>query len=114
MKTTCIMCPMGCQLDIEDKNGIIVVSGNTCKRGEVYGKEEFTHPQRTVTSLVRRADGGLVSVKTSVGVPKEKIFDVLNRLKAIVAPADCKIGDALENNIIGTGADIVVTGIAVK
>lgn len=37
MKTICIMCPMGCPLDINKVDGKIVVTGNTCKRGEIYG-----------------------------------------------------------------------------
>lgn len=44
MKTICIMCPMGCPLEIENNNGQIKVSGNTCKRGEIYGAQEFTAP----------------------------------------------------------------------
>lgn len=37
---------MGCPLTIEEVNGEVVVSGNTCKRGAMYGKEEYTHPKR--------------------------------------------------------------------
>jgi CxxC motif-containing protein len=105
---------MGCSLEIEENNGVLSVSGNNCKRGEIYGKEEYTHPKRTVTSLVRRADGVMVSVKTSDGVPKEQMFEVVNRLKNITAPLDCAVGDVLEKNVLGSGADIIVTGIAEK
>ena len=41
MNTICIMCPMGCSLTIEEIDGQVVVKGNTCKRGEIYGKEEY-------------------------------------------------------------------------
>ena len=51
---TCISCPLGCPLKVEtDENGAVLqVTGNTCKRGEVYGKKEVTAPERTVTSTV--------------------------------------------------------------
>ena len=45
---TCISCPLGCPLKVEtDENGAVLqVTGNTCKRGEVYGKKEVTAPER--------------------------------------------------------------------
>ena len=40
-KLTCIGCPMGCQLQVIIKDGIVEkVTGNTCKRGADYGKKE--------------------------------------------------------------------------
>ena len=40
-KLTCIGCPMGCQLQVIIKKGIVEkVTGNTCKRGADYGKKE--------------------------------------------------------------------------
>ena len=51
---------MGCPLEIENNNGQIKVSGNPCKRGEIYGAQEFTAPKRVVTSLVRLSTGGVV------------------------------------------------------
>ena len=36
-KLTCIGCPMGCQLQVIIKDGIVEkVTGNTCKRGADY------------------------------------------------------------------------------
>ena len=66
-KLTYIGCPMGCQLQIIIKDGIVEkVTGNTCKRGADYGKKEVTDPTRIVTSTVRVQGGTLpvVSVKT--------------------------------------------------
>lgn len=63
MKTICIMCPMGCPLDINKVDDKIVVTGNTCKRGEIYGTQEFTAPKRVVTSLVRLTSAALFPSK---------------------------------------------------
>lgn len=65
---------MGCSLTIEEIDGQVVVKGNTCKRGEIYGKEEYTHPKRSVTTLVQLESGGVASVKTTTTVPKERIL----------------------------------------
>lgn len=110
MKTICINCPMGCPLEITEENGEIKVKGNTCKRGLEYGISEYTRPVRTVTTLVRSSDGRPVSVKTSRPVPKERIFDVLEHIRSVTVPADCAVGDVAERDIMGLGADLIVTG----
>ena len=46
-KLTCIGCPMGCPLTVV-MNGkeVVGVTGNTCKRGDVYARKEVTNPTR--------------------------------------------------------------------
>ena len=110
MKTICVMCPLGCPLDIEEVGDEIKVVGNTCKRGEVYGKAEYTRPVRSVTTLVRTASGEVVSVKTSAPVPKDKIFDIIALIGSLVVSDDVAIGDVALENALDLGVDIVVTG----
>lgn len=110
MNTICIMCPMGCPLNIEEINGEVVVKGNTCKRGEMYGKEEYTHPRRSVTTLVNLADGSVASCKTSGTVPKERIFDVVDFIGTLNCPSDVKIGDVVATDVLGLGVDVLITG----
>ncbi len=109
MKTICIMCPMGCPLDISEKDGKIVVTGNTCKRGEIYGAQEFTAPKRVVTSLVRLTSGGVVSVKTDGLVLKSLIPAVLKEIGEIRLSAPLEIGDVAKENVAGSGVNLVVT-----
>ena len=101
---------MGCSLTIEEIDGQVVVKGNTCKRGEIYGKEEYTHPKRSVTTLVQLESGGVASVKTTTTVPKERIFDVVHFIGTLVAPKHCKRGDVIAKDVLGLGADVVITG----
>ncbi|MBR4723815.1 MAG: DUF1667 domain-containing protein, partial [Clostridia bacterium] len=57
---TCIVCPMGCSIDVEFENGeVLSVTGNTCKRGAEYAKNECISPVRTITSTVKCADGSV-------------------------------------------------------
>lgn len=100
---------MGCPLEIENNNGQIKVSGNTCKRGEIYGAQEFTAPKRVVTSLVRLSTGGVVSVKTDKTVLKSLIPDVLKEIGELTLSAPLLIGDVAKENIAGSGANLVVT-----
>ena len=59
----CIGCPMGCPLTVEMEGGAVLqVKGNTCPRGDAYGRKEVTNPTRIVTSTVRVTGGTLPMV----------------------------------------------------
>lgn len=103
---------MGCRMKVEqDDNGEIHVSGNACKRGERYGKLEFSHPERTVTSSMRVIGGDypLVSIKTADNVPKDCIDDVLKAINSKAVTAPIMVGDVLIPNVAGTGINVVAT-----
>ena len=110
---TCISCPLGCPLKVEtDENGAVLqVTGNTCKRGELYGKKEVTAPERTVTSTVAVVGGSapLVSVRTKTDIPKGKIFDCMEAIRAAKIQAPVHIGDVVVENVCGTGVDVIAT-----
>lgn len=109
---TCISCPMGCPITVEmDGNEVVSVTGNTCKRGEVYARKEVTDPTRIVTSTVRVIGGkaDMVSVKTKEDIPKGKIFDCVKALKGVEVEAPVRIGDVIVPDAAGTGVDIVAT-----
>ncbi len=109
---TCISCPMGCPITVEmEGNEIISVTGNTCKRGEVYARKEVTNPTRIVTSTVKVKNGtaDMVSVKTKEDIPKGKIFDCVKALKDVEVSAPVHIGDVIVSDAAGTGVDIVAT-----
>lgn len=54
--------------------------------------------------------GGVASCKTSTTVPKERIFDVVNFIGKLRVPDDVKIGDVVAKDVLGLGADVVITG----
>ena len=106
---TCIVCPMGCSIDVEFENDeIIKISGNTCPRGAEYAKNECISPVRTITSTVRCEDGSVIPVKTDKPIPKDKIFECMKIINSTVAPLpisahDVIIKDVYGSNIIATG-----------
>ncbi len=114
MKTrelTCIVCPKGCALSVSLSDGgeVLSVSGNSCPRGKVYAEKECTHPERTVTSTMRTADGFVVPCKTKDPVPKESVFRVMEEINAATAAKSVSIGDVLIENVAGTGVPVVAT-----
>ena len=109
---TCIGCPLGCSITVTMNNGEVTdVTGNTCKRGDVYARKEVTNPTRIVTSSVKVEGGRLkmVSCKTKEDIPKGKIFEVSNALESVTVKAPVKIGDVVLANVAGTGVDVVAT-----
>lgn len=103
---------MGCPITVEmDGDEVVSVTGNTCKRGDVYARKEVTNPTRIVTSTVRVIGGkaDMVSVKTKEDIPKGKIFDCVKALKGVEVEAPVRIGDVIVPDVAGTGVDIVAT-----
>lgn len=109
---TCINCPLGCALEVTLNDGeVISVTGNTCPRGEAYGKKEVTNPTRIVTSTVRIRGGvrPVVSGKTKQDIPKASIFAITAALVDAEVTAPVHIGDVLVRDVAGTGVDFVAT-----
>ena len=107
---TCIVCPIGCQLSVTLENGVVTeVTGNTCPRGKQYAIDECTNPVRTVTTTARTADGGVIPVKTDRPIPKELMFECMKEIDRSVATLPAEIGDIVIENLLGTGANVIVT-----
>ena len=108
---TCIGCPIGCALTVQIREGDILVSGNTCPRGEKYARDEITCPKRMVTSTVALEGGEIsrVSVKTEMEVPKESIMDCMAEIRRARIHAPACIGDVVIANCAGTGVRVIVT-----
>ncbi|WP_300369911.1 DUF1667 domain-containing protein [Brachyspira sp.] len=107
---TCICCPMGCALTVElDGSKVVDISGNTCKRGDTYARDEVVRPVRMITSIVRVKNGKLkmLPVKTKEPIDKSRINECLEALKKIEVQAPINIGDTVLRNV--TGVDIIAT-----
>ncbi len=111
----CIGCPNGCLVTV-DKNpdGSLSITGNTCKKGEEYARNEVTAPKRTVTSIVRVSGGKnpVVSVKTKEEIPKEKIAACMEEINRTALKAPVSLVQIVIADVAGTGVDIVATGDA--
>ena len=87
------------------------ITGHKCGEGEKFIIEEFTNPVRIFTGTVPtgHADLPLLSVRTSVPIPKEQMK------KAAKAALDAKpefpvrAGDVLISRFMGTEADLIAT-----
>lgn len=101
---TCIICPRGCSLVVEINADEIKVTGQSCPKGEQYAVDECIKPVRTVTSIVRvsNREDTMVSCKTEAPVPKDKIFETMDIIRATTVEAPVFIGDVLCEDVFGT------------
>ncbi len=109
---TCIVCPMGCQLEVKlDSEGNVTdISGNTCKRGYNYAKTEFTNPTRTLTSTVKLSgskNDTLLPVRTASPIPKPKLFEAMKLIGELEVKAPVKRGEVVCADFIEKGIDLV-------
>ncbi len=107
----CIVCPIGCRLKIEGDIENLVVTGNKCKRGVVYAREELTNPTRMICSTVKIRGGihKVIPVKTEQAIPEKYKFEVMNLINNIELTSPVKMGDIVVKDIFGTGINIIAT-----
>ncbi len=108
---TCISCPVGCRMEIVTENGQVVsITGNGCKRGEVYGRQEAVAPERMVTAVVpvegRRMP---LSVKTKTPIPKKDISRCMEEICALHLRPPIAMGQVVLNNVCGSGVPVIAT-----
>ena len=106
----CIVCPKGCHLKVDENNGF-AVTGNSCEKGEAYGKAELMHPTRTLTTTVKVLGGELprCPVRTASSIPKDKMFAAMAVIDRLAVAAPVQRGQVLIADLLGTGADLIAT-----
>ena len=112
----CIVCPKGCTMKIEEKDGEISVTGNSCKRGASFAVSEMTEPKRTVCTTVRTVfkDAPVIPVRVSAEIPKDRIFDVMREINAVTLSSPVGRNDVIIKNVLGLGADVIATSGILK
>lgn len=102
LELICIVCPKGCRLEGEEKEGTVTVKGG-CKRGEEYAYREVKHPCRIVTTTVpiRGGEFSRLPVRTSAPFPKKKIPDLMIFLRSLEVEAPIRVGEVVAENLLG-------------
>ena len=109
---TCIICPMGCNMEVtldREKSLVEKVVDNGCPRGAKYAEKELLNPTRTLTTTIKVLQGNLsvVPVKSAGELPKDKLLQFMEIIRRASVKAPIKVGDILIKDILGSGIDIV-------
>ncbi len=107
----CIKCPLSCEIEVMKKDSKITVKGHTCPQGEQYAIDEFTNPQRVLTTTVCVQDGVLpvVPVRSEAPLPKPMIKECIHALRTVTVKAPVTCGDIVLKNILNTGVSIIAS-----
>ena len=110
-KMTCIMCPVGCELTVEQTPDGVCVSGNRCVKGIEFATEELLDPKRNLaTSLpINGTVFKTVSVRLNQRVSRKMLDAILAEIRHLHLSPPVKCGDVLITDILGTGADVIAT-----
>lgn len=112
----CINCPRGCTLHVSEENGEIHVSGNSCPRGEAFGRQEMIQPMRTIATTVRTVfpEVPVLPCRVNKEIPKEKIRAVMTAVNQIIVTERIGRGDVILKDVEHTGADVIATSSILK
>ena len=124
----CIACPRGCALTVTigDTPDTMEVSGNSCPKGAIYGKQEVLCPMRTLTTTVAckpaRRNGETTGfgepefirlpVKTGCEIPLEEMISMIEKIRTITASAPVRYGDCLAQLTAENGMKIPIIACA--
>ena len=105
----CIVCPEGCEMEIEEKNGELVFPEGICRRGQEYARQEIYNPCRVLTTTVPIRDGGIamLPVRTSQPILKVKLIEAMQQIANIEVDAPVKLGDTICQNVADTGVSLI-------
>ena len=109
---TCIVCPNGCEIEAEIKDGkISSVTGAACPRGEEYVQQELLDPQRNIATSVLVTGGvlPLASVRLTKPIPTKEIWNAMREIKKIRVQAPVTAGTRVISGILGFDSDVMVT-----
>jgi CxxC motif-containing protein len=110
-RLTCILCPIGCELEVSRVGDKFEVKGNECDKGLAFAADEVLHPKRNLATSVPASGttARMISVRLTGGVPREMIFPILAEIAKLRPALSVRRGQVLIANVLGTGVDVIAT-----
>lgn len=114
---TCIVCPNGCDITVDENAVESTMNGALCAKGREYVRQELSDPRRTISSLVA-VDGGerpLVSARITAAIARARIPEAMTVIKQIRVPAPVRAGQVLLADFLEPGCNLIaVDTVAAK
>ena len=110
-RLTCVLCPVGCELEVRRDGRDLDIQGHQCDKGVDFAREEILHPKRNLATSVPLAGTAdrMVSVRLSAPVPRALIHPILEEIGRLRPRPPVRRGDILLRDVSGTGADVIAT-----
>lgn len=106
----CIMCPLGCRIEVHvEGQEVKQVEGERCKKGVKYAQQEVTFPGRILTTTVKTdsLEMPLLPVRSDKAIPRERLIECMKHISKHSVRGSVKLGQTVIENILGLGADII-------
>lgn len=107
----CVVCPSSCHITVKgDGKTVSEITGFTCKRGKEYAESEYIAPKRVLSTTVKAENYScpIIAVRSNMPIPKESLFDAMEKIREAVATPPFYVGKVVVENILNTGVDIVL------
>jgi CxxC motif-containing protein len=110
-RLTCVLCPIGCQIDVVRRGADLDVQGNECPKGVDFAVCEILHPVRNLATSVplKGTAARMLSVRLTAPVPRDMIFLILAEIAALRPAAPVRRGQVLIANVLDSGVDVIAT-----
>lgn len=110
-RLTCVLCPIGCPMEVVRGGEDIEVRGNECPKGVDFAVQEILHPRRNLSASVplKGSASRMVSVRLSMPVARNLIFPILAEIAALRPEAPVRRGQVLIADVLNTGVDVIAT-----
>jgi CxxC motif-containing protein len=110
-RLTCVLCPVGCELEVRRTERGLDVQGQQCEKGIGFATEEVLYPKRNLSTSVpvKGSETRLVSVRLSDRVPRELVFPILREIAKLRPEPPVRRGQVLIADVLRTGVDVIAT-----
>ena len=110
-RLTCVLCPIGCELEVERSGDGVDVRGAQCDKGPGFAADEVLHPKRNLATSVPLAGTAdrMVSVRLSAPVARDMVFPILKEIGRLRPEPPVVRGQVLIEDVLGTGVDVIAT-----
>ncbi len=111
----CTVCPSECHLTVtlDEAGEVLQVAGNSCPRGERFGRQEATCPMRVLASTARLAGAQsgepLIPVRTREAIPLAQQTAAMEAVRHAQVTAPITMGDVVIADVCGTGVDVIAS-----
>lgn len=109
----CVGCPFGCKVTLTIGPGLQIegIVGNRCSQGKKYITSEFRSPVRVFTSTVLiEGSHRIFPVRTDRPVHKDQLKELARFVAQLKVKLPVEAGQQIVHDILGTGANLVITG----
>ncbi len=98
-------------MEVDEVDGQITVTGNSCPRGSAYAISELKDPVRTLTTTVgiESAVEERLPVISSIPIPRDRMMEAMRLLKGVKVKAPVMIDEVIVKGILGLKADIIAS-----